>query len=139
MFGFFTYSKRLNEVFADAVNAWIYLEDSDGLEIAVNAALTAVGAQRDSMITYAESSKDLMEAMFEDGQTLKFSEEIVVQREGVNNRLSELLAEIDRTAGDNLTKARMAMKSENFKVVFKAKVDYFKKRYPGFPLIDREE
>jgi len=43
MFGFFTYPKRLNDLFADAVNVWLVLGDEDALEIASNAVLTAGG------------------------------------------------------------------------------------------------
>ena len=49
-FGFFTYPKRLNDLFGDAVDVWLILGDEDALEIAANAVLTAAHKQRESMI-----------------------------------------------------------------------------------------
>jgi hypothetical protein len=47
VFGIFTYAKRLNDLFGDAVNIWLILGDEDGLEVATNALLTAASKQRE--------------------------------------------------------------------------------------------
>ena len=66
VFGFFTYPKRLNDLFGDAVNVWLILGDEDALEVAANVVLTAAHKQRETMIRYAATAVEPLEQMCED-------------------------------------------------------------------------
>lgn len=137
--GFFTYPKRLNDLFCDAVNVWLILGDEDALEIAANAVLTAGRKQRETMVHYAATAIEPIKHISEgigaiptsvlDGHTVELG---VVER-----RLEILLGKFEEMSGISLMQARKAMKPENRAAVWKAETTFFRFRYPDFPLWGR--
>ena len=136
VFGFFTYSNRLIDLFSDAVNVWLIRGDEDALEIAENAMLTARHKQRKSMIQYAATAVGPIEAI--SGGVGVFptsaSGKQTVALDTVKQRLEILLDKFEETQGINLKQARKAMKPENEKAVQKGDAKFFRTRYPDFPL-----
>ena len=136
IFGFFTYPKRLNELFCDAVNVWLILGDNDALEIARNAALTAADRQRGSMILYASTVLLPMRLAFAATGAVPTSvmSEQKVEFGVIEHRLMVLLDKFEELKGASLSNARRAMKRSNRDAVEKGDVKFFRLRYPDFPL-----
>ncbi|MDA1089796.1 MAG: hypothetical protein O3A85_05730 [Proteobacteria bacterium] len=136
VFGFFTYPKRLNDLFCDAVNVWLILEDEDALEVAANAVLTAAQEQRDSMIHYAATADKIFELMYGDAGAIPTSDSggQTIELDTVKKRLEILLGKFEEIQGVSLMQARKAMKRENEKAVQKGDTSYFRSRYPDFSL-----
>ena len=129
--------KRLNEVFADAVNVWLALGDHDALEIACNAAKTAAGKQHSTMLAYAATADELFEQVeSETGSLLSAlpSGESFADLTLIRDRLGVLFQQIEEMKDVSLLSARNSMKLENERVVRKADVSFLRTRYPTFPL-----
>lgn len=136
VFGIFTYAKRLNDLFADAVTIWLVLGDEDALEVATNAVVTAAGKQRETMIHFAATALEPLGLISEQmgGIPTSVSRKEMVELPTVEERLQSLLDKLAEAQGVSLMQARKAMKRENEKAVQKADVAYFRFRYPDFPL-----
>ena len=136
VFGLFTYPKRLNELFCDAVNVWLILGEEDALEVAANAVLTAIHKQRESMILYAATADVPFESMYEGAGAIptSVSGEQVVELDAIKERLEILLGKFEEIQGVSLMQARKSMKRENEKAVQKGDTSYFRSRFPDFLL-----
>ena len=139
VFGFFTYPKRLNDLFIDAVNIWLILGDEDALEIAANALMTAADKQRESMTHYTAFAIEPLKLIWESEGSIPTSVSGVqtVGLDTVKRRLVILLDKLDEIQGfgvKHLIRARMAMKRENEMAVEKGDTSFFRSRYPDFPL-----
>ena len=136
VFGFFTYPKRLNDLFGDAVNVWLIRGDEDALEVAANAVLTAAHKQRETMIHYASTAVEPLELMYEGHVAIptSVSGEQTVKLDTVKERLEILLGKLEEVQGVSLLQARKAMTRENEKAIQKGDATYFRSRYPDFPL-----
>lgn len=136
VFGLFTYPKRLNELFSDAVNVWLVIGDPDALEIAANAVLTAAQRQRESMIHYAATSVEPVELIFGATGTVptSVSGNETVDLDKVKLRLKILLSTIQNLQNVSLMQARKEMKRENEQAVQKGDAKFFRSQYPDFPM-----
>lgn len=134
VFGFFTYPKRLNELFCDAVNVWLVLGDQDALEIATNAALTAAQQQRYTMIRYAVTSVDTFERVWKGAVPTSISGSRTVDFITIKKHQDILLSALRNLQGVSLMQAREAMKRENERAVQKGDAKFFRSQYPDFPM-----
>ena len=70
MFGFFTYPKRLNNLYADAIWVFLFFGNSnkiaqgDAFEIAVGAFVTASKSQRESMARYLFQTEEEIQRIY---------------------------------------------------------------------------
>jgi hypothetical protein len=133
---FFTYPKRLNDLFSDAVNVWLILGDENALEIAANAVLTAAHKQRESMLHYAATAVEPLKLACGAVGTIptSVSDEQTVAFETVEQRLEILLGKFEEIQGSSLPQARNEMKRDNEKPVAKGNTKFFRSRYPDFLL-----
>ena len=136
VFGFFTYPKRLNDLFGNAVNVWLILGDENALEIAANAVLTAAHKQRETMIHYAATAVEPLEEIFEAVGPIptSFWGDQTVELDIVKERLGILLDKLEKILGAGLMQARKGMKRENEYAVQNGDSTYFRSKYPDFPL-----
>jgi hypothetical protein len=136
IFGFFTYAKRLIDLFNDAVNVWLILGDEDALEIAQNALLKARPKQRQTMIHFAATAIVPMETVTQGVDkfpTTKSGKE-TVEIETVKQRHETLLDRFDEMGRVSGSDSPPAMKPENRRAIERADSKFFRTRYPDFPL-----
>jgi hypothetical protein len=118
MFGLFTYPKRLNNLYCDAVLVWVCSKEAneDAIEIATGAFVTAAGGQRESMAMFLEAvSHDYVDNA-KGAKKKKLAEERIKAL-----KMSYILA-----CEDGMTKFRGQMKNKTYTAVQKGDETYFR-------------
>ena len=121
MFGIFTYPKRLNNLYADAVMVWLFGDNNetaleDALEIASGAFVTAAREQRESMANYIDS-------VLADLKNNSDSEEAL---KAIQERVMALKLSCVQACDDGMNKNRSQMKAKTRTAVQKGDETYFR-------------
>lgn len=121
MFGIFTYPKRLNNLYADAVLVWLFGGNNetameDALEIASGAFVTAAREQRESMANY-------IDAAVTDLKNSSDNEEAVT---AMQQRVMALKLSCVQACDDGMNKNRSQMKAKTRTAVQKGDETYFR-------------